>query len=192
MRHFLRNNKRLVIPGIESNSYYAFEVDVAYYETPYGLALPTTGKSATMLRFLRNYDQLNTNTFNFAPASTKSYVCYLLNNRGEMELVFMDGEMIDKVEQFNLEVITLPAGKPTWKVEDALGPTDAIAKSDAVKKMSQAAAVKWLDEHSGHRFQQPFTVDIETWVKNRPPEYKNLLLHNNAFIRGDFVKRKHS
>lgn len=184
MYHFLRNNKTIVIPGVEKHIGGTIYVKQDYYDTPYGLVLPGTELSLGVIRFLRHYDPRKKETYEMATAEARFYIAHLLNNQGELEFVSIDVAETKDGELHSVEVISLPSAEKGWQVECIADSMKAHAMSEIVEKMTALQAVNWIDVNSAQRFQRPITISIPTWVANR----KASGLHEKRLLNHSFKR----
>lgn len=184
MHHFLQNSSLLVIPGRECASWGTFDVTPEYYETPYGLVLPTTELSLALIRFLRNYDRLDPASYEWATAENRRFFAHLLNNAGELELVTIDNQLSDEKPYYSVEIVSLPKPTHKWQVHQVSDYVKASVMTQIIEDMTQQAAVQWLDSNSGNRFQKPIPISIENWVKYRADKkLDGVFLQNHFFCR---------
>ncbi len=184
MYHFIRNEKTVIIPGVEKHIAGTFYVNQSYYETPYGLVFPGTELSLALIRFLRYYDPMDKKTYEMATADSRFYVAHLLNNQGEFEFLSVEVDLIKGASHHIVEVVSLPSPEKGWQVECLSDSMKAHAASDIIQKMTAKQAVQWLDVNSANRFQRPITISIPTWVATRKAEgFGEKRLLNNTFKR---------
>ncbi len=182
MHHFLRNKDKLIIPGVDATLAGSFRVTADYYDTPYGLVMPPTQLSLVMIRFLRRYKNRDEATYEWAPASARMFMTYLLNNEGVLEIVTHDVLPGKEHPLRVLEVLPVPAPTGGWNYMSLHDCVKAAAVTDIVSKMTQRQAVEFIDTNVGERFQKPITIDLKKWTEERKAKkLDQVFLQNHSF-----------
>lgn len=173
---FFYNKDSLVFPGVSTHVFDPIEMDLDHLVIDYGLMLPTTAFSFTLLRYLRQHPNKDVKASDYAPPAGLTIALPHLNNHGVVELAVRN-------DANRLFVVEMPQAKTLqWKVCLLSDYVKSRAIADAIKGMSYKRAAQWIDENTSLRFQQPICVDLKKWREERKnkPVLPSHMTHEEA------------
>lgn len=179
------NKEQVVFSGLLKSVSGEVLMSKDYMDTPYGLFMPQSSLSFSLLRFLKNYSPASAESLGYKPAHGRYVTGILLSNTGCLEEVIFSSK---EVEDYSfLDVLPINEGCPvknelsSWRVITSDAERGIPLSEMAASKTKLEDIIKFIDEFAGERFVNQIVIDRAVWLQERKEQGLTAVLASNYF-----------